>query len=164
VANQPILNNQLIVLGPVVILENDGKEIMNASEQVSPLAEVQIETHTAANMALPVFATVLKQFLIQLELIDAKVTRKLRQSVLAQISLCLSSLEERQNLNAWIIGNTEQLQIKIGLVNMQNCIHHAYISACDYFGPSRADEILNQIIKDTESLPIAREFAPGNLL
>ena len=137
---------------------------MNAIEQVSPLAETQIDTHMVVNAALPVFASVLKQFLLQLDLIDAKVTRKLRQTVLAQISLCLSSQEERQNLNAWISGNTDQLQVKIGLVNMQNCIHHAYMSACDYFGPSRADEILTQVIKDTESLPIAREFAPANLL
>ena len=138
--------------------------MMNASEQVSPLAEAQIETHTVTNTALPVFASVLKQFLLQLDSIDAKVMRKLRQTVLAQISLCLSSLEERQNLNAWMIGNTDQLQVKIGLVNMQNCIHHAYMSACDYFGPGRADEILTKVIKDTENLPIAREFAPGNLL
>jgi len=138
--------------------------MMNASEQVSPLGEVQIETHTIAKTAQPVFASVLKQLLIQLESIDAKVTRKLRQSVLAQISLCLSSLEERQNLNAWIEGNTDQLQVKIEVVDMQHCIHHAYISACDYFGPTRADEILTQVIKDTESLPIAREFAPSNLL
>jgi hypothetical protein len=140
------------------------KEMMNVSEQVSPLAEAQIETDTVTNIALPVFASVLKQFLFQLDSIDAKVMRKLRQTVLAQISLCLSSLEERQNLNAWISGNTDQLQINIGLVNMQNCVHHAYISACDYFGPSRADQILTQVIKETENLPIAREFAPGNLL
>jgi len=138
--------------------------MINASEQVSPLSEAQIEIRTSANTALPVFASVLKQFLIQLELIDTKVTSKLRQSVRAQISLCLSSLEERQNLNAWMIGNTDQLQVKIDLVKMQNCIHHAYMSACDYFGPGRADEILSQVIKDTENLPIAREFAPGNLL
>ncbi len=138
--------------------------MMNVSEQVSPLAEAQIETDTVTNTALPVFASVLKQFLFQLDSIDAKVMRKLRQTVLAQISLCLSSLEERQNLNAWISGNTDQLQINIGLVNMQNCVHHAYISACDYLGPSRADQILTQVIKETENLPIAREFAPGNLL
>lgn len=137
---------------------------MNASEQVSPLVESQIETHIVANTALPVFASVLKQFLNQLELIDSKVTRKLRQSLLAQISLCLSSLEERQNLNAWIVGKTDLLEVKIGVVDMQHCIHHAYISACDYFGPTRADEILTQVIKDTESLPGAREFAPSNLL
>ena len=129
------------------------KEMMNVSEQVSPLAEAQIETDTVTNIALPVFASVLKQFLFQLDSIDAKVMRKLRQTVLAQISLCLSSLEERQNLNAWISGNTDQLQINIGLVNMQNCVHHAYISACDYFGPSRADQILTQVIKETENLP-----------
>jgi len=139
-------------------------EIMNASEQFSPVTESLIEAHRGNSPALPVFAAVLKQFLGQLESVDARVTKKLRQSVLAQISLCLSSLKERQHLNAWIEGNADQLQVDIGVVDMQHCIHHAYMGACDYFGPSRADEILTKAIKDTESMPIAKEFAPSNLI
>jgi hypothetical protein len=73
-------------------------------------------------------------------------------------------LEERQQLNAWMEGQTDQLLVKISVVNMQHCIHHAYISASDLFGPSRADEIISMAIKDTESISIAREFAPSNLL
>ena len=139
-------------------------EKMNASKQVSPIVDPHIETQSVTNTALPVFANVLKRFLKQLDATDAKVTRKLRQSMLAQISLSLSSLEERQQLKAWLEDHTDQLQVKISVVNMQHCIHHAYISASDLFGPSRADEIISIAIKETESLPIAREFAPSNLL
>ena len=139
-------------------------EIMNASKQVSPVLDPQTETQSVTNTALPVFAYVLKRFLSQLDAIDAKATRKLKQSMLAQISLSLSSKEERQQLNAWMEGQTDQLLVKISVVNMQHCIHHAYISASDFFGPSRADEIISMAIKDTESMSIAREFAPSNLL
>ena len=120
------------------------KEIMNVSEQVNQVVEPQMETQTVTRTALPVFTAVLKHFLNQLESIDTRVTRKLRQSLLSQISLCISSLEERQYLNAWIEGDIEQLVVKIGLADMQHCIHHAYRSACDSFGPTSADEILTK--------------------
>lgn len=139
-------------------------EMMNASEQISPVIDSQIEVHRVTSPALAVFAAVLKLFLTQLESVDARVTKKLRQSVLAQISLCLSSLKERQHLNAWMEGNTDQLEVEIGVVDMQHCIHHAYMGACNYFGPSRADELLSKAIKDTEDMPIAKEFAPSNLI
>ncbi len=137
---------------------------MNAGKQVDLVVETQTDNHGAVNEALPVFEAVMTSFLTQLDAIDQKVTKKLRQSIFAQVSLRLSSLVERQHLNAWIMGSADQLQINIGVVDMQNCIYHAYHSACESFGPSETDELLAQAVKQTEAMPIAREFAPSKLL
>lgn len=139
-------------------------EIINPEIQYASLNESFQHNSVVKNIALPVFATVLNQFLHQLESVEPKITQKLRQSVLAQISLCLSSKEERQRLNAWLRGDVEQLEVDLNLLNMQQSIHHAYLGASDYFGPARADELLTTAVKQTESLPIAREFAPANLI
>ena len=125
--------------------------------------EAQTDRPDATNPAMPVFEATMKGFLNQLEAIDQKVTKKLRQSILAQMSLRLSSLPERQQLNAWITGSTDQLLINIGLVDMQNCIHHAYHYACENIGPSETDELLEKAVKQTETMSIAREFPPRKL-
>lgn len=138
--------------------------MMNAGKQVDLVVETQTDNHGSDNEALPVFEAIMTSFLTQLDAIDQKVTKKLRQSIFAQVSLRLSSLVERQHLNAWIMGSADQLQINIGLVDMQNCIHHAYHSACESFGPSETDELLAQALKQTEAMPIAKEFAPSKLL
>lgn len=138
-------------------------EVVNVKMHIGSLNESFQPNSSVKNVALPVFAAVLKQFLQQLETVDPKITQKVRQSVLAQISLCLSSKEERQRLNAWLRGNVEELEVELNLINMQQSIHHAYIWTSDYFGPVRADELLTSAINKTESLPIAREFAPANL-
>lgn len=139
-------------------------ESINPEIQFDSLNESFQPNSSVKNVALPVFDAVLKQFLKQLEALDPKITKKLRQSILAQISLCLSSKEERQRLNAWLRGNVDGLEVELNLLSMQQSIHHAYIGACDYFGPVRADELLTTAIKETEGLPIAREFAPANLI
>ena len=136
---------------------------MNANKQVALMNEAQTDHLDAANPALPVFEATMMTFLDQLEVIDQKVTKKLRQSILAQLSLRLSSLVERQQLNAWITGSADQLQINIGVADMQNCIHHAYHYACENFGPSETDELLEKAVKQTETMSIARVFSPRKL-
>ena len=137
--------------------------MMNANKQAALMNEAQTDRPDATNPAMPVFEATMKGFLNQLEAIDQKVTKKLRQSILAQMSLRLSSLPERQQLNAWITGSTDQLLINIGLVDMQNCIHHAYHYACENIGPSETDELLEKAVKQTETMSIAREFPPRKL-
>lgn len=138
--------------------------MISVSNQIETDAETQVTTHESKNAALEVFECVLLNFLRQLEAIDAEITTKLRHSVRTQVSLSLSSLVERQRLNSWIMGYTDKLQVDITMEDMQHCIHHAYMSACDYFGPTQADTILSKSIKACESLAAAREFAPRNLL
>jgi len=138
--------------------------MMNAGKKVDLIVEGQTDSHEADNEALPVFEAIMTAFLNELDAVDQKVTKKLRQSIFAQVSLRLSSLVERQHLNAWIMGSADQLQINIGVVDMQNCIHHAYHSACESFGPSETDELLAQAVKQTETMSIAREFSPHKLL
>ncbi|MDH3949142.1 MAG: hypothetical protein OEU74_09300 [Gammaproteobacteria bacterium] len=137
--------------------------MMNAGEQVALIDEGQTDRFEAVNAALPVFESTLTVFLNQLDAIDQKVTKKLRQSILAQVSLRLSSQIERQHLNAWITGSADRLEINIGVGDMQNCIHHAYHSACEYFGPTKTDEFLSKAVKHTETLPIAMGFSPHKL-
>lgn len=139
-------------------------EIIHPEIHSESLNQSYQQGNSVNQLARPVFAAVLKKYLSQLESIEPKITQKLRQSVLAQISLCLANKEERQRLNAWLRGNVDQLEVELNLRNMQQSIHHTYLGACDYFGPARADEILTRAIKETESLPIAHEFAPANLI
>ena len=87
---------------------------------------------------------------------------KLRQSVRTQMSLSLSSLVERQRLNSWIMGYTDKLQVDISVSDMQHCVHHAYMTACDYFGPTKSDVMLSSAVKASEALPAAKEFAPDH--
>lgn len=138
--------------------------MISASNQVEVDAEAQVLTVEQKNAAIEVFESILFNFLRQLEAIDAEITKKLRQTVRTQVSLNLSSLVERQRLNSWIMGYTDKLQVVISINDMQHCVHHAYMSACDYFGPSRADVILSNAVKYSETLPAAKEFAPRNLL
>ena len=137
--------------------------MMNVSEQVTLIDEDQVDSHETVNLALPVFDAVMTVFLKQLDAVDQKVTKKLRQSILSQISLRLSSLAERQQLNAWLTGTADKLEINIGLVDMQHCLHHAYHSACEFFGPTEADELLAKAVTETEAMPIAMEFSPQKL-
>lgn len=139
-------------------------EIIHPEIQYESLNQSYQHVTSVNQLARPVFAAVLKHYLTQLESIDVKITQKLRQSVLAQISLYLANKEERQRLNAWLRGDVEQLEVELNLRNMQQSIHHAYMGVCDYFGPARADELLTTAIKSTESLPIAHAFAPTNLI
>ena len=136
---------------------------MNTSEQAVLSEEGQTDFPGEVNPALPVFETTMKVFLNQLDSIDHKVTRKLRQSILAQLSLRLTSLVERQQLNAWITGSADHLAVNIGLADMQNCIHHAYHYACENFGPSETDEHLEKALELAETMPIAKEFSPRRL-
>lgn len=136
---------------------------MNGSEQANLIDKNEIVSPNTANPALPVFDAVMTMFLKQLEVLDQTVTKKLRQSILSQVSLRLSSLAERQKLNAWLTGNEDKLDINIGLVDMQHCLHHTYRSACDYFGPTEADELLAKAVSETETLPVAIEFSPQRL-
>ncbi len=139
--------------------------MISASNQAEANAEAQeVLTVEQENAATAVFERILSNFLRQLEAIDPKVTNKLRQTVRTQVSLSLSSLVERQRLNSWIMGYTDKLQVVISINDMQHCIHHAYMSACDYFGPTRADVILSNAVKYSETLPAAKVFAPRNLL
>lgn len=138
--------------------------MMNAGKQVDSVEQGQTESPWAVNAALPVFETIMTTFLNQLDALDQKVTKKLRQSILAQVSLGLSSLTEKQQLNAWIMGYADQLQVNIGVVDMQKCIHHAYHCACEHFGPSETDGLLATAVKQTETMPFARDFAPSRLL
>ena len=137
--------------------------MMNVNEQVALINEGEMVSGEVVNPALQVFQATMKVFLNQLDAIDQKVTKKLRQSILAQMSLRVSSLLERQQLNAWITGSADQLQINIGLVDMQNCVHHAYHYACENIGPSETDELLEKAVKQAESMPVAREFSPRKL-
>jgi len=140
------------------------KKMMKAGKRVDLVDEGQTESLEAGKAAMPVFEAMMTTFLNQLNAIDQKVTNKLRQSIFAQVSLGLSTLAERQQLNAWIIGSAEQLQVNIGVADMQNCIHHAYHCACAHFGPNETDDLLAIAVKQTEAMPIAREFAPQKLL
>lgn len=138
--------------------------MISVNNQFEANAESQAPTCEPKNAALEVFECLLLNFLGQLEAIDSGITMKVRHTVRTQVSLSLSSLVERQRLNSWIMGYTNKLQVNINLDDMQHCIHHAYMSACDFFGPTRADVILSNAVKATESLPAAKEFAPRNLL
>jgi hypothetical protein len=137
--------------------------MMNVSEQVTLTNQNEMDSSSTVNPALPVFVAVMTVFLNQLEALDQKVTKKLRQSILSQVSLRLSSLAERQKLNAWLTGSADKLDINIGLVDMQHCLHHTYHSACVYFGPTEADVLLAKAVSETETLPIATEFSPQKL-
>ena len=139
----------------------DVKE-MNVGEQINLIDKTPVDGLNTANPALPVFDAVMMAFLKQLDAVDQKITRKLRQSILSQVSLRLSTLAERKSLNAWLTGAADKLDIHLGLVDMQNCLNHAYHSACDYLGPVEADEILEKAVTETEELPIAIEFSPSN--
>lgn len=134
--------------------------MMNVSEQANLIDKNEIDSPNTANPALPVFDAVMTIFLKQLEALDQKVTKKIQQSILSQVSLRLSSLTERQKLNAWLSGSTDKLDINIGLVDMQHCLRHTYQSACVYFGLTEADELLAKAISETETSPIATEFSP----
>ena len=136
--------------------------MMNVSEQVSLIDKNKMDSPNTVNPALPVFDAVMTVFLKQLEALDQKVTKKLRQSILSQVSLRLSSLAERQKLNAWLTGSADKLDINIELVDMQHCLHHTYHSACVYVGPTEADVLLAKAVSETEALPIAMEFSPQN--
>ena len=138
--------------------------MINSSNQIETDAETSVPTIKPKNAALEVFEAVLSSFLRQLEAIDPKITMKLRQSVRTQMSLSLSSLVERQRLNSWIMGYTEKLQVDISVSDMQHCVHHAYMTACDYFGPTKSDVMLSSAVKASEALPAAKEFAPRKLL
>ncbi len=138
--------------------------MMNPGEQAVLKSETQPNCPARASAALPVFESIMTGFLNQLETLDKKVSKKLRQSILAQVSLRLSSLKERQRLNAWISGSAERLEIDIRVSDMQNCIHHAYHYACDNFGPIEADELMANAVKQTESMAIALDFPPRELL
>lgn len=137
--------------------------MMNASKQAVLSDDGQADCPDAVNPALPVFEATMKDFLTQLDTIDHNVTRKLRQSILAQLSLRLNSLVERQQLNAWITGTTDHMAVNIGLADMQNCIHHAYHYACEKFGPSETDDFLEKALQEAETMPIAKEFSPRKL-
>lgn len=159
-----LATNCLFSLGENINQRMLDVEMMNAGKKVDLVVEGQTERLGVDNEALPVFEAIMNEFLNQLDAIDQKVTKKLRQSIFAQVSLRLSSLVERQHLNAWIMGSADQLKINIGVADMQNCIHHAYHSACESFGPSETDELLAQAVKQTETMSIAREFSPHKLL
>ena len=133
---------------------------MNANEHVTVINDKQVNNIGMQNPALPVFDAVMTVFLDQLEALDQKVTKKLRQSILSQISLRLSSLKERQKLNAWLTGRADKLDINIGMVDMQHCLNHTYHSACVYFGPTEAEELFAKAVAETEALPIAESFSP----
>ncbi len=137
---------------------------MSAGEQVVLVNENQTDPLNIANPALSVFETMVTIFLTRLEELDQKVTKKLRQSILDQVSLRLSTLAERQRLHAWIMGTSDRLEINIEVGDMQNCVHHAYHSACEYFGPGETDKLLTQALKQTEGMPVAKDFSPRNLL
>lgn len=138
--------------------------MITISKEIELDTEAQVTARPLKNAALEVFECVLFNFLQRMDAIDTDITKKLRQSVRTQVSLNLSSLVERQRLNSWIMGYTDKLQVEISMNDMQLCIHHAYMSACDYFGPTQADMMLSNAVKGCESLPVAKEFAPRNLL
>ena len=135
---------------------------MNVGEEINTIDTTPMDSLNTANPALPVFDAVIMAFLKQLDAIDQKITRKLRQSILSQVSLRLSTLAERKSLNAWLTGAADKLDINIELVDMQICLNHAYHSACDYLGPVEADEILEKAVTETEELAISTEFSPSN--
>ena len=136
---------------------------MNANEQTVLKQNSQSVPLETSNPALPVFQTMMTILLTKLEQIDQKAIKKLRQSILAQLSLRLTSLQERQRLNAWIMGSAERLEVNIKVTDMRNCIHHAYRYACDMFGPSEADELLENALAQTECMNITSAFSPRQL-
>jgi hypothetical protein len=138
--------------------------MISVSNQIETDTETEVSPGVSKKAALAVFEVVLINFLSQLEATDSEITTKVRQSVRTQVSLNLSSLAERQRLNSWIMGNTDKLQVNISMDDMQHCVHHAYMSACDYFGPTRADVMLANAVKASEALTAAKEFDPRNLL
>jgi hypothetical protein len=138
--------------------------MISVSNHIETDTETQVSPAASKQAALAVFEEVLLNFLSQLEATDSEITMKVRQSVRTQVSLNLTSLTERQRLNSWIMGYTDKLQVDISLDDMQHCIHHAYMSACDHFGPNRADVMLSNAVKAGETMPAAKEFDPRNLL
>lgn len=136
---------------------------MSISEQINLVDENRIDNFEVMGQAVPVFDAVLKAFLTQLDTLDIKKTKTLRQSILSQLSLRLSSQLERQRLNAWLTGDADKLEIDLGLADMQNCLVHAYHSVCDSLGPTITDEILAKALRETAELPIAAQFSPTNL-
>ena len=72
---------------------------MNVGEQINLIDKTPVDSLNTANPALPVFGAVMMSFLKQLDAVDQKITRKLRQSILSQVSLRLSTLTERKRLN-----------------------------------------------------------------
>ncbi|MEW6131948.1 MAG: hypothetical protein AB1591_02110 [Pseudomonadota bacterium] len=148
---------------------------------VDPLLQIERWNHGRDGMAAPaltkhvmagkssakpstlIFESVFEDFL---HLIEERqpISLQIRNYIDMHLGKVLSNGPVSVQVSRWLRGKQPRLDNGLEVAEMRTILHMAYVLACEYIGPTAADQMLAQAVRHCETQELARQFSPRELL
>lgn len=110
-----------------------------------------------------IFEAVFDDFLLLIEE-RQPISLQIRSYLDMHLGGLLSNGPVSVQVSRWLRGRQLRLDDGLEVAEMRTLLHMAYVLACEYIGPTPSDHLLAQAVRQSESLELARQFSPRELL